>query len=64
MELPWSAWKNGDVTDEKFIPLHRILYFKRDKDGKKVWDRKARADSVFGSGLGSIDDGKSGGDQI
>lgn len=51
MELPLASWKVGDVTDEEFIPQHRILWFKRDADGKKVWDRKERYDEVFGSGL-------------
>lgn len=50
MELPLSSWKGGDVTHEEFIPLHRILWFKRDADGKKVWDRKERLDEIFGSG--------------
>jgi len=51
MELPLASWKGGEVTDEDFIPQHRILWFKRDADGKKVWDRKERYDEIFGSGL-------------
>ncbi|KAL8828731.1 MAG: hypothetical protein Q9191_002417 [Dirinaria sp. TL-2023a] len=57
MELPLSSWKGGDVTDEEFIPQHRILWFKRDSDGKKVWDRRERLDIIFGSGLSKKDDG-------
>ncbi len=51
MELPLASWKAGEVTDEDFIPQHRILWFKSDADGKKVWDRKERYDEIFGSGL-------------
>jgi len=51
MELPLASWKGGEVTDEDFIPQHRILWFKRDADGKKVWDRKGRYDEIFGSGM-------------
>ena len=50
MELPLKSWKGGEVTDEEFIPQHRIVWFKRDADGKKVWDRKQRLDYIFGSG--------------
>ena len=53
MELPLSSWKGGDVTHEEFIPLHRILWFKRDADDKKVWDRKERLDEIFGSDGGA-----------
>lgn len=48
-ELPVTLWK-GDVTDEEFIPQHRILYFRRKLDGVKVWDRAERLDMIFGSG--------------
>ena len=54
MEIPLGNWKGGDVTDEEFIPQHRILWFKRDSDGKKIWDRKERLDEIFGSGLVSV----------
>ena len=56
MELPLSSWKGGDVTDEEFIPMHRILWFKRDTDGKKVWDRRERLDTIFGSGFSKHDE--------
>ena len=56
MEMPLEQWKGGDVTDEEFIPLHRILWFRRDHDGVKVWDRKERLDLVFGTGRGSAED--------
>ena len=60
MELPVSSWRGGgDVTDEEFIPQHRILYFRRKEDGIKVWDRKERLDLLFNSGNGSVkDDGE------
>ena len=50
MEISLRNWKGGEVTDEEFIPQHRIVWFKRDADGKKVWDRKQRLDYIFGSG--------------
>ena len=53
MEMPLDSWKGGDVTDEEFIPQHRIVWFKRNEDGIKVWDRKERLDLVFGSGSSS-----------
>lgn len=48
-ELPVTLWK-ADVTDEEFIPQHRILYFRRTIDDVKVWDRAERLDLIFGSG--------------
>ncbi|GAP86240.1 putative endonuclease Exonuclease phosphatase [Rosellinia necatrix] len=55
-ERALDAWKS-EQTDEEFIPQHRILYFKRKSDGAVVWDRKERRDTVFGSGVSSIDFG-------
>ncbi|KAI3329217.1 DUF455 domain-containing protein [Xylariaceae sp. AK1471] len=52
-ERALDAWKS-ELTDEEFIPQHRILYFKRKSDGMIVWDRKERRDTVFGSGISSI----------
>lgn len=49
MEMPLENWK-GDQTHEDFIPMHRILYFKRKTDGRFVWDRRTRRDEIFGSG--------------
>ena len=50
-----SAWKGGvaDVTDEEWIPQHRIMYFrkKEDEEGRRVWDRATRLDRLFGSGV-------------
>lgn len=54
MEMEVSSWKGGgDVTDEEWIPQHRIMYFrkKNDEAGRKVWDRAARLDRLFGSGV-------------
>lgn len=66
MEMPVAMWKGGgDVTDEEFIPQHRILYFRRKTDGVKVWDRKQRTDLLFGSGNGcKIGDGNRESDQL
>ncbi|KAL3468085.1 hypothetical protein BJX64DRAFT_246849 [Aspergillus heterothallicus] len=49
-EMPVAQWK-AELTDEAFIPGHRILYFKRKSDGVKVWDRERRVDLLFGSGV-------------
>ncbi|KAK2762277.1 hypothetical protein FQN54_001287 [Arachnomyces sp. PD_36] len=48
-ELPLGLWRT-DLTDEEFIPQHRILYFKRKGSGEVVWDRNKRIDRIFGSG--------------
>ncbi|EEQ89744.1 uncharacterized protein BDCG_04864 [Blastomyces dermatitidis ER-3] len=50
-EISLDRWKS-EQTDEEFIPQHRILYFKRKDDGRVVWDREARRDEIFGSGVG------------
>ena len=47
-EKELEAWKS-EQTDEEFIPQHRILYFKRKSDGRKVWDRRTRFDELFGN---------------
>jgi uncharacterized protein (UPF0248 family) len=51
-EKSFELWK-GDLTDEEFIPQHRVVYFKRRNDGEIVWDRRTRVDKVFGSGVSS-----------
>ncbi|KAL3440947.1 hypothetical protein BJX65DRAFT_289533 [Aspergillus insuetus] len=53
-EMPVAQWK-AELTDEAFIPGHRIVYFRRKSDGVKVWDRERRVDLVFGSGVSSGD---------
>ncbi|KAF7506898.1 hypothetical protein GJ744_011139 [Endocarpon pusillum] len=56
MEMPLATWVT-ETSDEDFIPQHRIKYFKRNTDGEIVWDREARIDKIFGSGLtGRVDD--------
>ncbi|GAW20045.1 hypothetical protein ANO14919_095390 [Xylariales sp. No.14919] len=55
-ERALDAWKS-EQTDEEFIPQHRILYFKQKSDGIIVWDRKERRDTVFGSGISSMNVG-------
>ncbi|KAL2843925.1 hypothetical protein BJY01DRAFT_215308 [Aspergillus pseudoustus] len=53
-EMPVAQWK-AELTDEAFIPGHRILYFRRKSDGVKVWDRERRVDLLFNSGVsGSV----------
>jgi uncharacterized protein (UPF0248 family) len=49
-EMSLEKWKS-ESTDDEFIPLHRILYFRRRVDGVVVWDRRSRVDKVFGSGI-------------
>ncbi|KAI0096186.1 hypothetical protein GGR51DRAFT_567417 [Nemania sp. FL0031] len=55
-ERTLDSWK-AEQTDEEFIPQHRILYFKRKSDGVIVWDRKERRDTIFGTGISSINSG-------
>jgi len=55
-ETPASNWIT-EVTDEEWIPQHRIKYFKRvDPSGvsEVVWDRDQRIDTIFGSGMSSV----------
>ena len=58
MEMDVSAWKGGvaDVTDEEWIPQHRIMYFRKkgDEEGRRVWDRATRLDRLFGSGVAPV----------
>ncbi|PNY24490.1 Nuclear poly(A) polymerase 4 [Tolypocladium capitatum] len=49
-ERALEQWKS-ELTDDEFIPQHRILYFKRRSDGVVVWERRTRTDDVFGSGI-------------
>lgn len=48
-EVGAKSWKR-DLTDEEFIPQHRVLYVRRRSDGEVVWDRGRRIDRVFWSG--------------
>lgn len=48
LEVGLGNWKK-DLTDEEFIPQHRILYL-RHVGGEVVWDRRRRIDKVFHSG--------------
>ena len=60
LEMNVTEWKGGvsDVTDEEFIPQHRILYFRRkgDPEGRKVWERASRLDRIFGSGVLEVEE--------
>ena len=49
LEASLGSWKR-DLTDEEFIPQHRIIYIKRETDGEIVWDKRRRIDKVFLSG--------------
>ncbi|KAL8842060.1 MAG: hypothetical protein Q9170_000663 [Blastenia crenularia] len=49
MEKALENWAFS-VEDEEFIPLHRIVYFKRIADDHIVWDREKKIDEIFGSG--------------
>ena len=51
-EIPQEAWR-GEITDEEFVPGHRILWFRRVSDGVLVWEREGRVDLIFGSGNGN-----------
>ena len=56
-EMPAHNWIS-DTTNEEWIPLHRIKYFKRvDENGVSwvVWDREKRIDKIFGSGWNTAD---------
>ncbi|KAF3934553.1 hypothetical protein ABW19_dt0209031 [Dactylella cylindrospora] len=49
LELPVDKWKM-EMSDEEFVPMHRVVYFKEKKSGEVVWDREKRIDKIFGSG--------------
>ena len=54
MEMDVASWKGGgDITDEEWIPQHRICYFRKkgEEPGRRVWDRDKRLDRLFGSGM-------------
>jgi uncharacterized protein (UPF0248 family) len=56
-EMPLTSWKR-ELSDEEFIPFHRVVYFReKGLDGKVVWDRRTRVDLVFGSGQSSLKPG-------
>jgi len=45
MEGPFELWANRDLTEETFIPWHRVQYF---KIGDKIlWDKKKKIDLIF-----------------
>jgi uncharacterized protein (UPF0248 family) len=54
-EVELGRWKS-EQTDEEFIPMHRIVWVRRkdaEGEGEKVWDRRAKIDAIFGSGIGT-----------
>lgn len=53
MEIRASQWLN-EVTEEDWVPQHRIRYFKRVTGGEEevVWHRYDRIDRIFGSTVG------------
>ncbi|GME22536.1 hypothetical protein GTA08_BOTSDO11636 [Neofusicoccum parvum] len=52
LELSLERWV-AESTAEDWIPLHRVSYVKRRRDGALVWWREGRVDLVFGSGNGT-----------
>ncbi|OAP64461.1 poly(A) polymerase [Fonsecaea erecta] len=51
-EIPARKWLS-EVTEEEWIPQHRIKYFKRlseNGEDEIVWDREKRIDKIFGTG--------------
>ena len=60
MEMDVVDWKGGvdDVTDEDWIPQHRIAYFRKKEEPKemRVWDRAKRLDRLFGSGVKEVEE--------
>lgn len=57
-EIP-ATWWISDVTEDEWIPQHRIKYFTRtDKSGTRevVWDRDKRIDKIFSGLQNSIDE--------
>ncbi|BCS26116.1 DUF504 domain-containing protein [Aspergillus puulaauensis] len=54
LEASVNSWKR-ELTDEEFIPQHRILYIKRKSDSEIVWDRRRRIDQIFKSGNSAFD---------
>ncbi|OAG34836.1 hypothetical protein AYO21_10998 [Fonsecaea monophora] len=57
-ELAATHWIS-EVTEEDWIPQHRIKYFKRiseNGEAEIVWDREKRIDKIFGSGLREDDE--------
>ncbi|KAI4176529.1 MAG: hypothetical protein LQ348_005978 [Seirophora lacunosa] len=51
MEKAVENWSLKGVEEEEFIPLHRVVYFKRLSDDHVIWDREKRIDEIFGSGV-------------
>lgn len=49
LETSLGSWKK-DLTDEEFIPQHRIIYIKRKLGEEIVWDKRRRTDKIFYSG--------------
>ncbi|KAI9830494.1 MAG: hypothetical protein M1826_004731 [Phylliscum demangeonii] len=50
LEVALAQWLD-ELTEEEFIPQHRILYFRRQSDGERIWDKHEKLDLVFGSGF-------------
>ncbi|KAK7702487.1 hypothetical protein SLS57_011357 [Botryosphaeria dothidea] len=55
LELSLDRWV-AESTAEEWIPLHRVSYVKRHRDGTLVWWREGRLDLIFGSGSGTCAD--------
>ncbi|KAF3909976.1 hypothetical protein ABW20_dc0108024 [Dactylellina cionopaga] len=57
LEIGVDKWKT-EMSDEEFVPMHRVVYFRDRKTGEVVWDREKRVDRIFGSGR--VEEGKKG----
>ncbi|KAK6498451.1 hypothetical protein TWF481_011043 [Arthrobotrys musiformis] len=58
LEIGVDKWKT-EMSDEEFVPMHRVVYFKERKTGEILWDREKRIDKIFGSG-NTVDEKKKG----
>ncbi|KAK6360888.1 hypothetical protein TWF730_007003 [Orbilia blumenaviensis] len=58
LEIGVDKWKT-EMSDEEFVPMHRVVYFKERKTGEILWDREKRIDKIFGSG-NKVDEKKKG----
>ena len=51
LEKPLLEWKAEggklkDVTEEEFIPLHRVRYLRRTHGEERYWDRGTKTDRI------------------
>jgi uncharacterized protein (UPF0248 family) len=46
MEMPFTSWIR-ETTDEQFMPLHRIIYFRHKETREIIWHREKRIDLIW-----------------